>query len=117
MVKSELLTAVAEQFPDMPQQETERVVAQIFETMIEALSSGTRIEVRGFGSLSLRYRAPRTNARNPKNGNIVATVGKYRPHFRAGLKLRNKANDSLNHTHIQRQSASATNAEFEEEEA
>ena len=114
MVKSELLTAVAEQFPDMPQQETEKVVAQIFETMIEALSSGTRIEVRGFGSLSLRYRAPRTNARNPKNGNIVATVGKYRPHFRPGLKLRNKANASLSHTQIQRQSATSAHGKLEE---
>lgn len=114
MVKSELLTAVAEQFPNMPQQETEKVVAQIFETMIDALSSGKRIEVRGFGSLTLRYRAARENARNPKNGNIVATVGKYRPHFRAGLKLRNKANQSLDHTQIKSRSSNTTNEALEE---
>ena len=108
MVKSELLAAVAEQFPHMQQQETERVVGQIFETMIEALSNGDRIEVRGFGSIELRYRAPRSNARNPKNGEIVATLEKYRPHFKAGLELRKKANESLKHSDIKRHTATVS---------
>ena len=105
MVKSELLSAVAEQFPAINPKETEKVVGQIIEIMIEALANGNRIEVRGFGSITLKYRKARENARNPKNGNVVATVEKYRPHFKPGLALRRKANDSLTKNAIKRQSA------------
>jgi len=104
MVKSELLSAVAEQFPSINPKETEKVVGQIIEIMIEALANGNRIEVRGFGSITLKYRKARENARNPKNGNVVATVEKYRPHFKPGLALRRKANDSLTKNGIRRQS-------------
>ena len=59
------------------------------------MANGERIEVRGFGSISLRYRKARNNARNPKNGEIVVTLEKWRPHFKAGLEMRNKVNASL----------------------
>lgn len=104
MVKSELLSAVAEQFPTINPKETEKVVGQIIEIMIEALANGNRIEVRGFGSITLKYRKARENARNPKNGDVVATVEKYRPHFKPGLALRRKANDSLTKNKIKRHS-------------
>jgi integration host factor subunit beta len=100
MVKSELLSIVSEQFPSIPPKETEQVVGQIIEIMIDALANGNRIEVRGFGSITLRYRKPRNNARNPKNGQIVATLAKWRPHFKAGLKLRKVVNESLKKTKI-----------------
>ncbi|MEE3003809.1 MAG: HU family DNA-binding protein [Pseudomonadota bacterium] len=115
MVKSELLSAVAGQFPSIPPKETEQVVSQIIEIMIEALADGNRIEVRGFGSITLRHRKARTNARNPKNGQIVATLEKWRPHFKAGLKLRKVVNDSLtmNQTSFKK-SNKQHNAELEE---
>ncbi|MBT4803845.1 MAG: integration host factor subunit beta [Legionellales bacterium] len=117
MVKSELLSSVAEQFPAMTPKETEKVVGQIIEIMIEALASGNRIEVRGFGSITLRHRKARTNARNPKNGQIVATLEKYRPHFKPGLELRKKANNSLIKSEIKRTSEHMTAAtQIEEEE-
>jgi len=59
----------------------------LIKMMSNALSAGKRIEVRGFGSFSLRYHPPRT-ARNPKSGEAVNIPGKYVPHFKAGKELR-----------------------------
>ena len=58
------------------------------------LSSGERIEIRGFGSFSLHYRAPRTG-RNPKTGETVDLTGKFVPHFKPGKELRDQVNDGL----------------------
>ncbi|MCL4141045.1 UNVERIFIED_CONTAM: hypothetical protein GTU68_027860 [Idotea baltica] len=63
--------------------------------MIEQLSSalvdGSRIEIRGFGSFSLHYRAPRI-AHNPKTGEIINLAEKYVPHFKPGKELRDRVN-------------------------
>ena len=95
MVKSELLNAIAAKIPESPQKEVEKTVNQLISIWIEALANGERIEVRGFGSISLRYRKARNNARNPKNGEMVVTLEKWRPHFKAGLDMRKRVNASL----------------------
>ena len=61
------------------------------EQMSETLASGERIEIRGFGSFSLHYRAPRIG-RNPKTGESVALAGKHVPHFKPGKELRERVN-------------------------
>ena len=63
--------------------------------MSEVLAKGERIEIRGFGSFSLHYRAPRVG-RNPKTGDTVELSGKYVPHFKPGKDLRERVNESLN---------------------
>ncbi|WP_082626800.1 integration host factor subunit beta, partial [endosymbiont of Ridgeia piscesae] len=63
----------------------------MIEQMSQALSSGERIEIRGFGSFSLHYRPPRMG-RNPKTGMTVALSGKYVPHFKPGKELRERVN-------------------------
>jgi integration host factor subunit beta len=63
----------------------------ILERMTKALVSKQRIEIRGFGSFSLHYRAPRTG-RNPKTGDSVTLSGKYVPHFKPGKDLRDRVN-------------------------
>ncbi|ELT98910.1 hypothetical protein CAPTEDRAFT_51873, partial [Capitella teleta] len=50
-----------------------------------------RVEIRGFGSFSLHYRAPRVG-RNPKTGEAVSLDGKYVPHFKPGKELRERVN-------------------------
>lgn len=55
------------------------------------LAQGKRIKIRGFGSFSLHYRAPRTK-RNPKTSNKVKLKKKYVPHFKPSKKLRDRAN-------------------------
>ena len=62
--------------------------------MADALAAGDRIEIRGFGSFCLHYRAPRVG-RNPKTGDSVDLAAKYVPHFKPGKELRDQVNDSL----------------------
>ena len=66
----------------------------------EVLSGGGRIEIRGFGSFSLHYRAPRVG-RNPKTGESVELSGKYVPHFKPGKELRDRVNGSMQAEHQQ----------------
>jgi len=62
--------------------------------MAKALVNKQRIEIRGFGSFSLHYRAPRTG-RNPKTGDSVTLSGKYVPHFKPGKDLRDRVNSGF----------------------
>jgi integration host factor subunit beta len=71
--------------------DVELAVKHILEVMSDSLSSGERIEIRGFGSFSLHYRPPRMG-RNPKTGEAVALSGKYVPHFKPGKDLRERVN-------------------------
>jgi len=87
VTKSELIERLSEQQIHLPYKDVELAVKCILEGMSNALSSGERIEIRGFGSFSLHYRPPRVG-RNPKNGESVSLSGKYVPHFKPGKELR-----------------------------
>ena len=87
MIKSELITKLANQFMDIPEKTIMDSANIILDHMSEELSEGGRIEIRGFGSFCLHYRPPR-NAHNPKTGEKVLTVAKYSPHFKPGKELR-----------------------------
>jgi integration host factor subunit beta len=65
--------------------------------MGDALSSGKRIEVRGFGSFILRYRPPRTG-RNPRSGKLVNVTGKHVPFFKPGNELRERVQQNSQDT-------------------
>ena len=75
----------------LPAKEVEAAVKGIVDHMAEVLAIGGRIEVRGFGSFSVRYRAPRTG-RNPKTGSKVELTEKHVPHFKPGKDLRDRVN-------------------------
>jgi len=89
MTKSELINAIAKQQSHLVQQDVELAVKCMLEQMSQALASGDRIEVRGFGSFSLHYRPPR-QGRNPKTGASVLLAGKNVPHFKPGKELRDR---------------------------
>ena len=93
MIKSELIKELASELTYIPEKDIALSVSTILNTMTDTLSSGGRIEIRGFGSFSLHYRPPR-NAHNPKTGDKVVTSGKYSPHFKPGKALRERVNDS-----------------------
>ncbi|KAF1852689.1 hypothetical protein Lal_00008830 [Lupinus albus] len=78
MTKSELIERLASQQPHIPAKAVEDAVKEMLEHMASTLAQGERIEIRGFGSFSLHYRAPRTG-RNPKTGDKVELEGA--PHF------------------------------------
>ena len=99
MTKSELIERiVAEQArssnAQLNSKDVEFAVKTMLEQMSQALASGDRIEIRGFGSFSLHYRAPRIG-RNPKTGESVGLAGKHVPHFKPGKELRDRVNASL----------------------
>jgi integration host factor subunit beta len=89
MTKSDLIEALAYKQTHLPAKDVELSVKIILEQMSNALSSGGRIEIRGFGSFSLHFRPPRTG-RNPKTGESVDLTGKYVPHFKPGKQLRER---------------------------
>ena len=91
MVKSQLANKISDKFPHLPMKAVEMCVHQTIDMLGDALSNGDRIEIRGFGSLKLNYRAPR-NAHNPKTGEKVATIAKYTPYFKTGKDLRDRVN-------------------------
>lgn len=93
MTKSELIEALEKKQPHLVQKDVELAVRCIIDQMGEALSTGERIEIRGFGSFSLHYRSPRIG-RNPKTGDSVALSSKYVPHFKPGKELRDRVDEA-----------------------
>jgi integration host factor subunit beta len=94
MTKSELIEQIAAKHSQLSAKDIELAVKAIISYMADVLAEGGRIEIRGFGSFSLHYRAPRTG-RNPKTGEPVVLSGKYVPHFKPGKELRDRVNGSL----------------------
>jgi integration host factor subunit beta len=95
MTKSELIDLIAKEQNHLAYRDVELAVKCMLEQMSQALASGDRIEIRGFGSFSLHYRSPR-QGRNPKTGESVALAGKYVPHFKPGKELRERVNNTRN---------------------
>ncbi|MGL9760331.1 MAG: integration host factor subunit beta [Symbiopectobacterium sp.] len=91
MTKSELIKKLSGQQSHISTKVVEDAVKEMLEQMVATLADGNRIEIRGFGSFSLHYRAPRVG-RNPKTGEKVELESKYVPHFKPGKELRDRAN-------------------------
>ena len=89
MTKSDLIEKLYNQYPHIPAKSVENAVKEVIEQMADTLATGERIEIRGFGSFSLHYRAPRVG-RNPKTGESVGLEAKYVPHFKPGKELRER---------------------------
>ena len=94
MTKRELIELIAARQSQLSSKDVELAVKTILEQMSQSLSTGERIEIRGFGSFSLHYREPR-KGRNPKTGDAVELTGKYVPHFKPGKELRERVNIGL----------------------
>lgn len=94
MTRSELVSKLAARQGHLSTVDVDLAVRALLEAMAEALASGRRIEIRGFGSFTLRYRPPRL-ARNPKSGTVVPVAAKYVPHFKPGKTLRERVLNSV----------------------
>ncbi|MTI14048.1 integration host factor subunit beta [Sansalvadorimonas verongulae] len=94
MTRSELIERMAERQGQLVVKDVELAVKVIIDELSGALASGNRVEIRGFGSFSLHFRAPRVG-RNPKTGDAVDLSGKHVPHFKPGKELKERVNDSL----------------------
>ena len=94
MTRSELIELMASQQNQLTTKDVELAVKLMIDHMAGSLTSGERIEIRGFGSFSLHYREAR-QGRNPKTGDAVELEGKYVPHFKPGKELRERVNLGL----------------------
>ncbi len=91
MTRSQLIQRLAQQYPYLDHHEVERIVKTIFEKISEALARGERIELRGFGSFTVKEHGPRVG-RNPRKGKTVHVAAKLRPHFKSGKELSRRIN-------------------------
>jgi integration host factor subunit beta len=89
MTKSELVDKIVEANGILTRKESELVVNIVFDSMSEALKNGEKVEIRGFGSFTVRERGAR-EARNPKSGEIVNIQAKKAPFFKTGKELRER---------------------------
>jgi len=86
MTRSELVDLIKAQCPYLENSEVENAINLFFSEIITGLTSGQRVELRGFGSFSIKNRAPRI-ARNPRTGEKVELGSRLLPYFKPGKEL------------------------------
>ena len=91
MIKSELVLKIAEQNPHLYQRDVENIVNAVLDTITDALATGDRVELRGFGAFSVKRRDAR-KGRNPRTGEAVAVAEKAIPVFKTGKEMRVRLN-------------------------
>jgi integration host factor subunit beta len=92
MIRSELVQKIASENGDLRLEEVERIVDAFFDSIVDQLAGGGRVELRGFGAFSTRSRESRTG-RNPRTGAPVAVNAKKVPYFKPGKEMRERLND------------------------
>ena len=95
MNKSELIERLVSKSPDLLATDVQMAVNTIFEQITAALERGERIEVRGFGGFSVRQMKAR-QGRNPKTGETVQVEQRASIHFKPGLEMRDRVNNTKN---------------------
>lgn len=91
MTKAELVEEVARS-TELTKKHAEIIVNTVFESIVDSLKAGEKIELRGFGSFRIRRRGARIG-RNPKTGDKVKVPAKRIPYFKPGKDLREMLND------------------------
>lgn len=106
MTKAELVEDVA-RAAELTKKDAERLVEIVFESIIETLNHGEKIELRGFGSFRVRERGAR-RGRNPKTGDPVDIPAKRVPYFKPGKELKELINDESSASSTSSSSGSET---------
>jgi integration host factor subunit beta len=91
MIKSQLVKKLLSKNPHLIQKDVENITALVLERISSALENDGRVEIRGFGSLSVRKRKSK-NGRNPRTGESVFVPEKKAPIFKSGKGLRDRLN-------------------------
>ncbi len=92
MTKAELIEEVSK-VVEMTRKDSEMIVETIFDSIVNSLHKGEKIEIRGFGSFRTRQRQPRVG-RNPKTGSRVEVPSKRIPYFKPSKELRDLVNQA-----------------------
>lgn len=94
MKRSDIVAALSELYPKLVQKEIDFLVKNLFRAMVTHIANGRRIEIRGFGSFSLKERSAGT-VRNPRHGVSIKSDGRHVVYFRAGKELKDRVNASV----------------------
>jgi integration host factor subunit beta len=108
MIKSELVIKLTEQNPHLYQRDIEQVANAILDTISDALAQGGRVELRGFGTFTVKKREARAG-RNPRTGDAVSISEKVVPVFRTGKEMRQRLNPASPKRAKKKSGAAATN--------
>ncbi|MGH9457982.1 MAG: integration host factor subunit beta [Thermoanaerobaculia bacterium] len=92
MTKAELVDEVSRAI-QVTKKQAETIVNVVFDSIVDSLRNGEKIELRGFGSFRLRSRKSRTG-RNPKTGEKVEVPSKKIPYFKPGKELKELINQA-----------------------
>ena len=87
MNKSDLIKNISFKIGNVKKNDTEEAVNQLINLICDSILEKNRVEIRGFGTFSTRYRAARL-ARNPKTGTSIAVSSKFHTHFRPSKVLK-----------------------------
>jgi integration host factor subunit beta len=91
MIKSQLVHRMAAKTPDVFQRDIEKIVNVILARIVDALAGGDRVELRGFGTFSVKFRDAR-KGRNPKTGEPLTVARKAFPRFKPGKEMGERLN-------------------------
>ncbi len=92
VTKSELTERISEKLK-LTNGKAEQIVNCVFDSMVKALQDGEGIEIRGFGSFTVReYKA--YEGRNPRTGETVYVAPKKLPFFKVGKDLKERVNST-----------------------
>ncbi len=87
MLKKDIINYIVENMPYLMKQDASRAVNIIITSLIEGLKNGQRVEIRGFGSLSVRERRPKS-VPNPKTGEMMHIPARKSIHFTMSKSLK-----------------------------
>ena len=91
MVRSELVTKLANQYPNILRKDIEKIINVIFTEITNALSRGENVEIRGWGTLKVKIRKARTG-RNPKSSETIQIPAKKAVRWKMSKTLFNRLN-------------------------
>jgi integration host factor subunit beta len=91
MIKSELVLHIANANPHLYQRDVENIVNAILGEITNAMAKSDRVELRGFGTFSVKQR-PAHTGRDPRTGAHVAVEQKSVPFFKTGKEMRERLN-------------------------
>jgi integration host factor subunit beta len=94
MLKPERAARIVSQNPRLYNRDGERLISAILHEITSALARGDRVELRGFGTFSVRHR-PARDGRNPKNGRSVSVPERSHPFFKMSKELHLRLNSKV----------------------
>ena len=89
MTRLDLIKVLSKKQKYLAAKDVEVAVKCLINILSDSLSSGERVEIRGFGSFNLQYHEPRIG-RNPRTGESVKIPGKHVPHFKPSKELKKR---------------------------